>query len=247
MTHAAPPAPTPSTGSPAANGRPAVTAPHAAVASIGALRAPGLPSAAALSLARAPRRELERAMLRGAAPELAALVDWEFRGINATPDGAPPLARLAGIQKFVKGMFRATGPRDGDRDSVMGYNSPVVQNALDGRWQTRPSDAEPRRFGFYTVAPADPTRRDNRYLHALLLDYGQGGNPAWDPSRALRDYLVQVDADNPDLLLGKAYAAIGPLRIPVGYFVLERWRRAPTELADISALEALTAEVDGGK
>jgi hypothetical protein len=110
----------------------------------------------------------------------------------------------------------------------MGYNCPVVQNALDGRWQTRPSDAEPRRFGFYTVAPVDPTRRDNHYLHALLLDYGQGGNPAWDISRGLRDYLVQVDADNPDLWLGKAYAAIGPARVPVGYFVLERWRRAPS-------------------
>jgi hypothetical protein len=70
----------------------------AAIPAIRPLRAPGLPSAAALALARAPRPELERAMLRGTAPELAALVGWEFRGINATPDGAPPLARLAGIQ-----------------------------------------------------------------------------------------------------------------------------------------------------
>jgi hypothetical protein len=223
MTDPAPPvASTPSAGPPAANGRSAA-APRVPIASIHALRAPGLPSAAALALARAPRAALERAMLRGSTPELEALVGWEFRGINATPDGALPLARLAGIQKFVKGMFRAGD----DRDLVMGYNCPVIQNVLDGRWQTRPSDAEPRRFGFYTVAPIDPTRRDNRYLHALLLDYGEGGNPAWDPSRGLRDYLVQVDPDNPDLLLGKAYAAIGPFRISVGYFVLERWRRAP--------------------
>jgi hypothetical protein len=225
MTDAAPPLSF--AGSPAANGRSAVSAPRAAVAPIGSLRAPGLPSTAALALARAPRPELERAMLRGTAPELAALVGWEFRGINATLDGALPLARLAGIQKFVKGMFRTADRRDGDREIAMGYNCPVVQNALDGRWQPRPPDAEPRRFGFYTVAPVDPTRRDNRYLHALLLDYGRGGNPAWDPSRALRDYLVQVDPDNPDLLLGEAYAAIGPLRIPVGYFILERWRRVP--------------------
>jgi hypothetical protein len=193
------------------------------LASIRSLRAPGLPSPLALALARAPRPALERAMRRGSTPELDALVGWEFRGINATPDGAPPLARLAGIQKFVKGVFRSGD----DPDLVMGYNCPVIQNVLDGRWQTRPSDTEPRRFGFYTVAPVDPTRRDNLYLHALLLDYGQGGNPAWDPSRGLRDYLVQVDPDNPDLLLGKAYAAIGPARVPVGYFVLERWRRAP--------------------
>jgi hypothetical protein len=188
-------------------------------------RATGLPSAAALALARGPRRDLELAVIRGATPDVDALVGWEFRGINATPQGAPPIARLAGIQKFVKGMFRAgDGRRDGQ---VMGYNCPVVQNVLDGRWQTRPSDADPRRFGFYTVAPVDPTARDNHYLHALLLDYGNGGNPAWEVSRGLRDYLVQVDADNPDFLIGKAYAAIGPARIALGYFLLERWRRAP--------------------
>lgn len=185
----------------------------------------GLPSAAALALATGPRRALELAIVRGVAPGVDSLVGWEFRGINATPEGAPPVPRLAGIQKFVKGMFR-----DGS-GHAMGYNIPVVQNALDGRWQTRPSDAEPRRFGFYRVAPVDPTSRDNHYLHALLLDYGKGGNAAWDITRGLRDYLVQVDADNPDLLVGKAYAAIGPARVALGYFVLERWRRGPRELA----------------
>ena len=179
-----------------------------------------LPSLDALALARAPREELERAFVRGAAPDLDALVGWEHRGINCTPAGAPPLARLAGIQKFVKGFYRAGDGR------ALGYNCPVVQNALDGRWQTRPSDAAPKRFGFYTVAPVDPTSRDNAYLHAFLLDYGKGGNPALDPSRGLRDYLVQLDAER---WLGKAYYAAGPARIPVGFFVLERWRRGPAQ------------------
>jgi len=180
-----------------------------------------LPSPAQLALARASLGELERALVRGATPELDALIGWEFRGINATPPGVPPIARLAGVQKFVKGMFRAEDGR------ARGYNCPVVQNALDGRWQPRPVGGEPRRFGFFRIAPVDPTARDNRYLHALLLDYGKGGNPAWDPSRSLRDYLVQVEPDNPDLLLGKAYVAAGPARVAIGFFVLERWRNAP--------------------
>jgi hypothetical protein len=154
-------------------------------------------------------------------PALDGLIGWEFRGINATPPGAPPIARLAGIQKFVKGMFKT------DDGGVMGYNTPVVQNALDGRWQPRPSDVHPRRFGFYTVAPVDPSARDNHYLHALLLDYGKGGNGTFDITRGLRDYLVQVSADNPDLFIGKAYSALGPARLPMGYFILERWRLAP--------------------
>ena len=180
----------------------------------------GLPSAAALALARAPRREIELALVRGATPDAGALVGWEFRGINR-----PAWARLAGIKKFVKGFFR------GEDGRVMGYNAPVVQNVLDGRWRTKPSDTVLKRFGFYEVAPVDPTRRDNAYLHAVLLDYGRGGNPRWDPTSGLRDYLVQVDPEDPDLFLGKAYYALGPLRVHSNYFILERFRRGVTELA----------------
>lgn len=182
---------------------------------------PLLPSPAALALAQMSLRELERVLQRGVAPELAALVDWEFRGINVMPPGGAPIAKLAGIKKFVKGMRRGQDGR------VMGYNCPVVQNALDARWHTKPSDRAPERFGFYEVAAVDPTSRDNQYLHAVLLDYGKGGNRLWDPTARLRDYLVQVDAGNPDLLLGKAYFALGPARIPTSFFILERWRRAP--------------------
>jgi hypothetical protein len=185
---------------------------------------PALPSATAIALARASRAELERALQRGTTPEVDALIGWEFRGINTTPPGSPPIARLAGIQKFVKGMFRAADGR------AMGYNSPVVQNALDGRWHTRPSDDAPKRFGFYELTSVDPTSRDNQYLHAILIDYGKGGNARWDITSGLRDYLVQVDANDPDLFLGKAYAAIGPARIPLGFFVLERFRRGPASV-----------------
>jgi hypothetical protein len=204
------------TASPAPRGAAAPDAPFAPTP---------FPSPRILGLARASMAELERAFQRGVTPAIDALVGWEFRGINCTPRGLPPFARLAGIQKFVKGMFRTADGR------AMGYNSPVVQNVLDGRWHTRPSDDAPRRFGFYDVAPVDPTRRDNHYLHALLLDYGQGDNPAWDISRGLRDYLVQLDAGDPDRLLGKAYYAIGPARLGVGFFLLERWRRGPDHVA----------------
>ena len=47
-----------------------------------------------------------------------------------------------------------------------------------------------------------------------------------------RDYLIQVDPSNPDLLLGKAYFAIGPARIGgLNYFILERHRRGLTDYA----------------
>ncbi|MCA9674217.1 MAG: hypothetical protein KC464_04165, partial [Myxococcales bacterium] len=163
--------------------------------------------------------ELEIVFRRGVTPDLDALIGWEFRGTNA-----PAWARVLGIKKFIKGFFR------GDGDEVYGYNCPVVQNRLDEPWIARPDDAAPKRFGFYRVAPVDPTARDNQYLHAVLLDYGRGGNKATDPSRGLRDYLVQVDAGADDLFLGKAYYAIGPARVATNFFILERHRPGIREM-----------------
>jgi hypothetical protein len=175
-------------------------------------------------LARQSARDLEVAFLRGTTPDLTNLIGWEFRGTNT-----PRWARLAGIQKFIKGFFRDPG-RSGD-GAIYGYNCPVVQNGLDAPWIAKPDDAAPRRFGFYRVAPVDPTERDNAYLHAVLLDYGRGGNSIVDPSKGLRDYLVQVEAGNPDLYLGKAYYAVGPARVATSFFVLERHRPGLKELA----------------
>jgi hypothetical protein len=179
------------------------------------------PSPAALRLERASWGELERAFQRGTMPDLEGLVDWEFRGINRLPLNSVPVAGLLGIKKFVKGFFRAP-TADGAGTRIMGYNRPVARNRLDGRWTIAA-----KRFGYYEVYPVDPTARDNHALHALLLDYGRGGNRAVDPTAGLRDYLVQVDPTNPDLLLGKAYYAVGAARLRLNYFILERHRRAP--------------------
>ena len=189
-------------------------------AAISQYSASAFPSQAALALEQTPMHELEKVFQRGAMPDLDALVGWEFRGINHLPLNALPLANVAGIKKFVKGFFRTEDGR------VMGYNSPVKNNALDGRWHV-----DAKRFGFYEVAPVDATARDNKYLHAVLLNYGKGGNPAYDPSQLLRDYVVQVDRKNPDLFLGKAYGALGPLRIPTNFFILERFRVGLTDYA----------------
>jgi hypothetical protein len=172
-----------------------------------------------LRIAALPPRELERLVVRGDTPDLAALVGWELRGTNAWP----PLVTLLGIKKFIKGFYKD------DAGTTWGYNMPVRQNGLAAPW-TYKDPAHPKRFGFYRVAPVDATARDNAYLHAALLDYGRGGNPVFDPSSVLRDYVVRVDRGSDELLLGKAYAAVGPTRVPVGYFVLERhhatdWRR----------------------
>jgi hypothetical protein len=173
------------------------------------------PSTRALALEQTPMHELEKEFMRGSLPALDDLVGWEFRGINHLPLNVLPVAQLAGIKKFVKGFYREPDGR------VMGYNRGVRRNALDGRWHVRPT-----RYGFYEVDEVDSTATDNKYLHAVLLDYGRGGNKPYDPTGLLRDYVVQLDTD---LFLGKAYFAVGPARVPSNFFILERHRPGLTD------------------
>lgn len=171
---------------------------------------------AVLALEKLSPTSLEDVFVRAATPALSSLAGWEWRGLNT-----PPWFRLLGIKKFIKGFYKDEG------GAVWGYNCPVEQNRTREPWIAKPTDAAPKRFGFYSVTPVDPIARDNRYLHALLLDYGKGENPRFDPSAGLRDYLVQPEAGNPDVLLGKAYYAVGPLRLPTAsFFILERHRKS---------------------
>jgi hypothetical protein len=171
----------------------------------------------ALDLYSATSAELERVMREGEAPTFDELVGWEWDGVNV---GFVP--GLLGIRKFRKGFYR--GPNrvsDGPEPCVHGYNIPVRQNGVENEHSAKPSDAKPKRFGFYRVHAASLSSRHNDYPKALLLDYGLGAN-GLDPSRFLRDFLVKVSADSSDLLLGKAYLALGVIRPFVGYFILRR-------------------------
>lgn len=183
------------------------------------------PSPEYLRIASLPLRELEKLLVRGETPDAEALAGWVYRGMNNLA-----VTKVLGIKKFMKGFFRDV---DGQ---VFGYNIPVEQNAPHAPWIPKKpgrvekmlgkrGENEPKRFGFYAVTPVDATSKDNHYLHALLLDYGRGGNPALDPSGNLRDYLVRVENGSDDLLLGKAYFAAGPARLDLmSFFVLERDR-----------------------
>ena len=169
-----------------------------------------------VDLAQSRSVVLEAIMRSAQAPRLEQLTGWEFNGLN-TASVTKPL----GIRKFKKGFYR--GPArvpHGPDPYVQGYNLAVRQNALQAPHIPRSSD-RPRRFGFYRVHRVVPGSRDDLYSNALLLDYGLGGNGP-RPERFLRDYLVQVYADDPNLLLGKAYVAAGPKRLAVSFFVLER-------------------------
>ncbi|MDY0063070.1 MAG: hypothetical protein RBU45_24905 [Myxococcota bacterium] len=173
------------------------------------------------TLAVAPADVLEEVLRRGTTPALDDLAGWEYRGYN-TPD----VTRLLGIRKFKKGFYRSP---EGPPAQIAGYNVKIRQNgSLLLPWEDLLVRDAPVRFGWYDVYPVRLGEEDNRYPDALLLNYGSSPkNPPLDPSRLLRDYLVQVYPDDPELLLGKAMAALGVFRVCVGYFVLGRSNPGP--------------------
>lgn len=175
-----------------------------------------------LRLARASNEELLRVMVRGQRPDPDALDGWMFRGANT-----PTWASLLGIKKFVKGFYRGA-PRVIQRQGqgpLFGYNAGVRQNSLEKPWLFKPHEDDPKPFGYYSVTNVDATAHDNEHLNALLLNYGEGQNPLTDPSKVLRDYIVCAYPDRDDILLGRAFVALGPKRLGTNFFVLERMRR----------------------
>lgn len=169
----------------------------------------GRASASFLRVAGLKPRELEAIILRGEKPAVDSLIGREWRGMNLGTG-----ARILGLRKFIKGFFL----RDGE---PYGYNIRARQNNPPQPWLAKLDVGKLKRFGFYRVGPVDPEKRDNAYLNALLLDYGAGGNPRYDITSALRDYIVRVFPGSDDLLLGKAFVAVGPFRLKIGYFLLE--------------------------
>ncbi|MCA9604763.1 MAG: hypothetical protein KC619_04185 [Myxococcales bacterium] len=159
----------------------------------------------------------EAMMHAGVAPAFEDLAGWEFAGGNTLT-----VVRLFGIRKFAKGFYEGPARDAGPEPFIQGYNIPVKNDADDAPHQLQPSPEKPKRFGFYRVHTPVEGARDARYPNALLLDYSLGGNGLFGPP--LRDYVVQVYPDDPDLLLGKAYLALAGLRIPLSFFVLKRLR-----------------------
>jgi hypothetical protein len=173
---------------------------------------PGV-SATYLDLARRPKRELAALFDAGTPPDVRGLTGFEFRGYNQ-----PRAAALLGIRKFIKAFFL------NGHGQPFGCNTPVRQNGLDSEWIARPSPEQPRRYAFFRVEPPDAQATERERRGAALLDYGQGGNPRYDISRILRDYVVRLRPGSDDLLLGKAYFVVAGTRLAHSYFLIERYR-----------------------
>lgn len=174
-----------------------------------------------VSLAVASCDILENVLRHGTQPKLENLVGWEFKGYNSLD-----LTEILGFRKFKKGFYLDDSSKD-ISNGINGYNVKVIQNRLGEEWIDVTKKGKPFIHGYYNAYPVKINEIDNKYLNAILLNYNCDKNPPYDPSKFLRDYLVQVYPDNNDLYLGKAYIALGNvIRIFVSFFVLERHNKS---------------------
>ncbi len=172
----------------------------------------------------APLARVEELFLGGTTPQPSEIAGWEYQGANLAR-----VAPLLRIRRFTKGFLPLAGGVSGAA-IIDGYNVWVEQEGgpRDG-WIPLVRHGKPWRHGFYQVVSVDRRALDSRYTHALLIDYGLGTNPWHHPARLLRDYVVQVYPDDPTLLVGKAYVALGRLRVFGGHFVMRRAAPASRE------------------
>jgi hypothetical protein len=177
-------------------------------------------------LARLPRTELEHILRYGETPDFGALEGWVFRGANVL------LPQRLLVPKFAKGFF--TEARDGKR-VTMGYNLEAEKSPFSEPWKILPDPSQARPYGFFEVTRLPIGDRKGYYPNALFFDYALGGSAGSLPfhlmmvnlfGSRLRDFLVQVEPNNRDLYLGKAYYSVGAW-LDQGFFVLERLQRAP--------------------
>ncbi|TPW19146.1 MAG: hypothetical protein FD126_2979 [Elusimicrobia bacterium] len=166
----------------------------------------------ALTKTSAP--ELERILRFASAPVLTALAGYEWAGLNV----GGPLAVLGG-KKFIMGFFRGSSGAEG-------YHIGAVQDGPLEPWRyDSPVDQPPARSAFFRAGRVKAGSRDARYPRAALLDYGAGRRKsAWSFARLRRDYLVQPDPSDAEVLLGRRTLALGQARLAAHCFVLRRLR-----------------------
>ena len=159
--------------------------------------------------------QLDELMENGHPVDPKEIEGFEFKGLNV---GVPELLKMF-AQKFKKCFYR--DPITGE---LRGWNLKIKQDReLDGPWETTSDDIRKTAHGFYKVYPAADDDTFNHYSQALLINYGEGDNPALDVTSLLRDYMVCVNEGDTSLLLGKAYLDFGLFNLPSqGFFILDK-------------------------
>jgi hypothetical protein len=163
--------------------------------------------------------ELEKVLKAGLPPTVADISGYEFRGWNQNSG-----TDIIGTRKFIKGFYGAKPDGTG-----WGYNMPVEQNGLQQPWNPKKENGQDKRYAFFRVLPGSQMK-DSVYPSMLVVDYRQWKDYFFlSPIKYTVDYVVFVEPGNTDLILGKSYSQFLGLKMFLGYFIIERFRKSGYE------------------
>jgi hypothetical protein len=158
------------------------------------------------------RAQLAAALARGHEIESDALANRVYRGVSL---GLPAFVDRLAWKTFAKVFLR-------DRELLRGWNLRLEQTGLEGPLVPKQRRGQDFHFGHFLVAPARDYAMPRALPQALVLDYGRGGNPRFDPTSAVRDPIVAIHPGSAELLLGWTYLDFGAFRAGTpSYFTLE--------------------------
>ncbi len=171
------------------------------------------------TLAKADKKTLEEVMNNGTMPDLESMTGWEFDGYNLTF-----MATILGIRKFRKGFYKTQTAKEEILGvwQYNGYNVKMKRNKFEQPWEYK--NGKPERFGWFDIFRLNRFEEEglDMYRNAAILHYGLDKRNTLFEGKMLRDYLVQVNDNDKDLYLGKAYNAVGQKLVMPSYFIIKR-------------------------
>jgi hypothetical protein len=153
--------------------------------------------------------DYRRMFMHGQTPAPYELVGT-WRGVNKG------IVELVGYRQFIKEIAPVDCQLKGDNIMVHQVSNQLLRCC---GWQPK-TDATSwdglERRGKFAVEGAGGI---GPFRHGVVFNYRNGGNDRRDPVRLIVDRVVKIDDNH---LLGRAVAKLGPIQIPLAYFVLER-------------------------
>ena len=162
----------------------------------------GTPTHRALNTENYSLLQYRLIMINSPAPDPFELQGM-WRGVNKG------IATVAIDKRFIKDFQNVNGQIYGDNIDVRQGNR---------SWETiqdRRTGSVKRQGKFLVQRPSG----SGPFRHGVFLNYSKGGNRKLDPANLISDRLVKLDDNH---MLGRATVKLGPIRIPLAYFVLQR-------------------------
>jgi hypothetical protein len=163
----------------------------------------------------ATHRDLSELLAAGHPVRASALDDTEYRGTSL---GLPSF-----LERLTWKTFRKTFHRDPDTGLLRGWNVRLAQRGLSAPSEPLMKGGAPMTFGHYVVIEPRTIAAPVGCDRGLVLDYSRGQNGRWSPLSLVRDPIVALKEDDPDLLLGWTYLQLGTHHVGTpSFFTLER-------------------------